>query len=55
MNCPMSLLLGWLLGVVMAYPSLAVNRTRLGGVVGKRAEAHMRVVVDEAYDDDDNG
>ena len=37
------------------YPSLAANRTRLGGVVGKRAEAQMRVVVDEACDDDDNG
>ena len=39
----------------MAYPSLAANRTRLGGVVGKRAEAQMRVVVDEACDDDDDG
>jgi hypothetical protein len=55
LNCPVSLLLGWLLGVVMAYPSLAANRTRLGGVVGKRAEAQMRVVVDEACDDDDDG
>ncbi|KAH9967659.1 hypothetical protein BGW80DRAFT_1254616 [Lactifluus volemus] len=29
--------------------------TRLGGVVGRRAEAQMRVVVDEACDDDANG
>ena len=37
------------------YPSLAASRTRLGGVVGKRAKAQMRVVVDEACDDDDDG
>jgi hypothetical protein len=43
------------LGVVVVYPSLAANRTRLGGVVGKRAEAQMRVVVNEACDDDDDG
>jgi len=32
-------------------PSLAANRTRLGGV---RAEAQMRVVVNVACDDDDD-
>jgi hypothetical protein len=42
---------GWL-GVVVVYLSLAVNRTRLGGVVDKRAEAQMRVVVNEACNDD---
>ena len=45
------------LGVVGVCPSLAAkcaNRTRLGGVVGMRDEAQMRVVVNEACDDDDD-
>ena len=39
----------------MVHPSLAASRTRLGGVVGKRVEAQMRVVVDKACDDDNDG
>jgi hypothetical protein len=50
------------LGLVVVCPSLAANGRRLGGVVGKwaeaqsgvsRAEAQIRVVVNEACGDDD--